>query len=372
MRVRATLALAVVAIAAAAGGAAAYPRFQLSTGAATCSECHLAPGGGGLLTDYGRMEAGDTVSRGGDGALLHGLWSPPSWLTVGGDLRGATLVKQQDGERELLAFPMQADLHARAGGAGFSFTLIAGLRGGARDPRPPLVERLTSREHYLMYERSTWYVRAGRFFPVVGLRSPDHTAYVRRYLGHGLLEEPYGVAGGIVRGDWEAHLHAFVPRPVPFLGAGPLAKGVAASYERRVLGLTAAVGGSVRYARSDDEARTTAGVIGKRWFERAGLLLLGELDLQRQTFDGGAPARWQLASYLGATQTVTRGVLVGFGLHRWQPDLGLRTARDAVELDVQYFPRAHVELHLLNRAAAVGNDLDAPAWFSMLQLHYYL
>lgn len=360
----------VVVLAAGARAAAAYPRFQLSTGATTCTECHLAPGGGGLLTEYGRLEAGDTISRGGDGALLHGAWTPPDWLALGADLRGAVIGKQQDGERELLAFPMQADVHARAGTAGLSFTLIAGLRGGARDPQPPLVERLWSREHYVTYERDDWYARAGRFYPVVGLRLPDHTAFVRRYLGQGLYEEPYGLAAGTVRGEWEAHAHVYVPRPITVIGAGRLDRGAALSYERRILELTAAIGASVRYARSDDDTRATAGVTGKRWFEGSRLLLLGQLDVQRQAFANGA-GRWQLASYLGATQTVARGVLVGVALHRWQPDLTLATARDAVEVDVQYFPRAHWELHVVGRATAAGNDLDAPALLSMLQLHYY-
>jgi hypothetical protein len=68
---------------------------------------------------------------------------------------------------------------------------------------------------------------------------------------------------------------------------------------------------------------------------------------------------------------VARGVLVGAALHRWQPDLRLRSSRDAVEINVQYFPTAHVELHLLTRVSGEG-QLDDPGLLSMLQLHYYL
>lgn len=366
---RVTLILAVLL--GLAAPAAAYPRFQLSTGAASCSECHLTPTGGGLLTDYGRLEAGDTISRGGDGALLHGLWTPPSWLALGGDLRGAAMIKAADGERDVAAFPMQADLAVRAGGAGLSFNLIVGLRGAARDPSPPFVERLGSREHYLMYQRGTRYVRAGRFFTPMGLRLPDHTAYVRRYLGFGLSEEPYGLGAGVVRGDWEAHLHAFVPNPVPLLGAGPRAKGVAASYQRRILDLSASVGAGLRYATSADDTRVLLDGTGQRWFEGTGLMLEGEVALQRQSFATG-PTRWQLGSYLGASQLLTRGVWLVAGVHHWQPDLALRSWRDAAEVVLQYFPRAHIELYWLNRASAVGNDLDAPGFLSQLQLHYYL
>ena len=59
-------------------------------------------------------------------------------------------------------------------------------------------------------------------------------------------------------------------------------------------------------------------------------------------------------------------------LHRWQPDLTLRSSGDAVDLSLQYFPLAHLELHLLGRASASGNDLDEPGLRAFLQLHYYL
>jgi hypothetical protein len=366
------VAAAVVAIA--ANRADAYPQFQLSTGNDRCQACHFGPAGGGLLNDFGRSEAGDTISRGGDGGFLHGAWTPPGWLALGLDLRAAGAVKQRDEQRELLAFPMQADVYARIGGDRFSLNLTVGLRGGARDPQPPLIERLASREHYVMYQReSGLYVRAGRFFPVFGVRTADHTAYVRRNLGFGILEEPYALGAGTFHGAWEAHVTGFVPNPIPFLGAGVRARGAAAYVERRLLDDHAAIAGQVRVAVSSDDARYTIGAVGKRWFPDARLLLLAELDLQVQTLahDAG-PRRLQLASYLSATQTITRGVQVGVGLHRWHPDLSLRSARDAFEVNVQYFPRAHLELHLLTRLDAQGGDLDASGLLALLQLHYYL
>lgn len=371
MRLIIVAAFATIA-AATARTAESYPRFQLSTGTARCQDCHVSPGGGGLIDDYGRLEAGDTISRGGDGALLHGAWDPPDWIRLGGDVRAATALKQQDGEREAFAFPMQAELYAAVGGRGVTAYIAAGLRGGARDPQPALVERLASREHYVMYQRDALYIRAGRFFPIFGLRTADHTAYTRRYLGFGILEEPYGVAAGWAGTTWEGHVHAYVPRPVAFLGAGPRSRGVAASYERRFLEDRAALGAQVRWATSEVDRIATAGGVGKRWFDRAGLLLQGELDVQHQDIVGDLPGRWQLAAHAGATQTLARGLLLGLTLHRWQPDLGVRSARDAVDVDVQWFPWAHVELHLLGRVSAQGNNFDEPGFLSLLQLHYYL
>jgi hypothetical protein len=354
----------------AASTAHAYPQFQLALGVDRCTACHLSPAGGGLLNDYGRDETGDTISRGGDGRFAHGLWSPPSWLLLGADLRGVGLVRVREPDTDPAVFPMQTDLYVRAGTPRFSLSLTLGSRS-TRAPSPPIEERLTSREHYVLYEGDTWYARAGRFFPVFGIRSQDHTAFVRRYLGFSTLEEPYGVAAGKLAAEWEAHVSAFMPRPIEFLGAGIKASGIAAYYERRIMDDTAALAGQFRVGVSEDDTRVLLGVVGKRWLPEAGLMVLAELDVQRQSFDDVDAPRWQLASYLGASTFVARGWMVGGALHRWHPDLTLRSAREAAEVNVQYFPRAHVELHLLVRTSAEG-DYEQPSLLSMLQVHYYL
>ncbi len=352
--------------------AEAYPQFQLSLGPDRCVTCHVSPAGGGLLNAYGRDEAGDTVSRGGDGRFLHGLWESPSWLTLGGDFRGATAIKYRN-ETELLAFPMQTDLYARIGGEHVSFNLTAGLRGGARSPQPPLLERLVSREHYVMYQRDSGsYVRAGRFFPVFGIRSQDHTTYVRRYLGFHTLEEPYALAGGYFATTWEAHVSAFVPRPVDLLGAGLKTKGVVGYYEKRILDDTAAFGLQAKFATASTDNRMTVGIVGKRWFPAAEVMLLGELDVVRQDFaEDIGPTRYQLAAYGGASKFVAKGLMVGAAVQRFQADLRQRSSRDALDLNIQYFPRAHFELHLLTRFSDAG-DFDDPGLLTFLQLHYYL
>lgn len=363
---------AVAAIPVAPRLASAYPQFQLSLGAERCGTCHLAASGGGLLNDFGRDEAGSSISTGGDGRFLHGLWEPPRWLALGGDARLAVGDKQLAGRNERLAFPMQADVYVRVNAGPISFNLTAGVRGAARDPTPPIIERLVSREHYVAFEHGDYLVRGGRFFPVFGLRLVDHTAYVRRFLGFGLLEEPYAIELARLGEHSEARLTGFMPPPLAFLTTGYPAKGVAATYEQRFADDTALVGGQARVAVSPEEARYTVGAIGKWWMKDAGLAWLAELDLQRQTFRIG-PGRTQIAGYLGASSWLARGWLVSGAVHVWEPDLTLRaTRRDAFELDLQYFPRAHLEVHLLARAAEQGNDADDAGFLSLLQLHYYL
>src|SRR5450432_2549455 len=106
---------AALALIALPGRASAYPQFQFSSGTSRCSQCHYSPAGGGLITSWGRDEAGDTISLGGDGAFLHGLWAPPSWLALGADVRLAAIRNDVGGAEgpEYAAFPMQSDLYAR-------------------------------------------------------------------------------------------------------------------------------------------------------------------------------------------------------------------------------------------------------------------
>lgn len=352
--------------------AAAYPQFQLVR-SERCGDCHLAPTGGGVLNAYGRDEAGSEISRGGDGRFLHGAWEPPGWLAIGGDARFATGASRVAGDGQTFFFPMQSDLYLRAMRGGFSVNITAGLRGAAREPEPTYVERLASREHYLAYEKGELLVRAGRFYPVLGLRLPDHTAYVRRHIGgYYLHEEPYALGMSHFGERTEAHLTAFVKQPIEVLGAGQQPSGASALVEHR-FGDTFIAGGQTRMAISDEEGRFLVGGIAK-WRVRERTLLLAELDVQQQWFHRptAGDGRTQLAAYAGVAHWVAKGVMITPALNVWDPDLMLEgTRRLAADVHVQYFPRAHWELHLVLRASTQGDDGE-PGLLSLLQGHYYL
>jgi hypothetical protein len=384
------LAVCALVLCGLAATAHAYPQFQLSTGTDTCKQCHYSPGGGGLINDYGRDEvAGLSWSdAAGDGRFLHGAWTPPSAFQLGADLRFATGLRADpvdvyDGgdsplgpyRSDVLAFPMQGDLYLRPKVGPVALHLTAGLRGAARGGPASLAERLASREHYLMYEPDdgTWYARAGRFYPVFGLRTQDHTAYVRRHLQMYLFEEPYGAAWGKYAASWELHVSAFTRAPSPFLGVAT-DSGVAAYWEKRNEESTAAYAAQTKLTVSDNDRRAWAGGVYKKWMEASKLLLLGELDLGVQAFpDGGGKPHYQMIGYAGATYFAQQGLMVGGVIQAYDPDLGLAsTSRSSVEANVQWFPVAHLELHLLTRMEAVGLNMDDPQLLALLQLHYFL
>jgi hypothetical protein len=370
-------ALAIIAIGwLAASTAEAYPQFTLALGTDRCGACHFSPAGGGLLNDYGRDEAGDTLSGRGDGRFAHGKWTPPSWLALGADVRLAAGLKQlPDQEREVLAFPMQADTYTRIVVSRVSLNLTIGLNGAARsraDGANPL-SYLASRQHYLMYESSsgTMTVRAGRFFPVFGVRTQDHTAYPRRYMDQSTLEEPYAIEVGISNGAWDGYVSAFLGNPIPYTGAGAKADGWTGYMERRFDKSIVAL--QHRVALTDEDRRIAVGAIGKYWLEGPKLMAIAELDVQRQSFVGGGDPRLQLLGFAQLTKMIMPGYMIGAALQRWSPDLTLRgNSRNAAQLDVQAFPWAHIEAHLLTRLEATGGDTFGPNLLVLLQLHYYL
>lgn len=369
-------AFVLVLVLALAGSADAYPQFQTALGSDRCTACHFSPAGGGLLTDFGRDEAGDTLTGRGDGRFLHGAIELPAWLRLGGDLRTALLAKQLSGrDPTLLAFPMQADVYTRAAAGPISLNVTVGLNGAARDRTAgagPLTY-LASREHYAMYEGADGEVtvRAGRFFPVFGQRMQDHTAYPRRYLDRSTLEEPYALEAGAHGGNWDVIVAGFLGNPIPLTGAGTKATGGTAYVERRFDATVLA--GNARFAMTDDDRRVLVGAIGKHWLPGPGLLLTGEIDLQRQSFTPRGTTRLQLLAFAQVSKVILPGYLIGATLQRWDPDLSLGgAARTALQLDVQWFMFAHCELHLLTRLEATGDETTHPDRLALLQAHYTL
>jgi hypothetical protein len=305
----------------------------------------------------------------GNGGFLHGAWTPPANLQLGGDFRflaGARIGE----ETETIAFPMQAELYVRPHVGPVSVYVAA----GARPSREGYA--FGSREHYLTYEpeESDWYVRAGRFFPVFGLRTQDHTAYIRRHLQMYVYEEPYGVAYGTFGGYSELHISAFAKNPFPATGTAQ-DTGLAAYYEKRNEDATAAYAAQTKLTVSETDRRAWLGGIYKRWMEGSKLLLMAEVDGGVQAFvdAGDADPRFQTLVYVGATYFAPGGVMVGGVLQSYDEDLLLKNStRDALELNVQWFPYPHFELHLLARAEVLGVAFDDPIYLVLSQLHYYL
>jgi len=367
------------------GTAGAYPQWQLSTGAERCNQCHYAPAGGGLLTSYGRQAAGDDLSTfGGDGAFLHGAVSLPSWLALGGDLRGAMVAEdvQDPAGPTVAAFPMQADASARVTipGTGLSLNGIVGFRGQTRDPdalvpiqnfQPVSTSRFISREHYLMLQPETLgpYLRLGRFFAPFGLRLAEHTLYIRRDLGFDQLRESYTFSVGVVQAGWETHLSLFAPDFVRHIGGDET--GAAAYYEHRLLDGRAALAGQAKVGESPGVTRLVLGIVAKGYLERLRTLAFLEVDGVQLAFgDPAVTARRQIVSAAGVTWIPIPGIVATVLGERNQLDVQFPDAWTAATALLSWFPYAHCEVQVMGRLQAATGSETARTFFA--QLHYFL
>ena len=372
---------------AAAGRADAYPQFQFSSGTNRCSQCHYSPAGGGLITQWGRDESGDTISLGGDGGFLHGAVSQPSWLAIGADIRLAATYLDDKGQQSprMSFFPMQTDLYLRfAFTDAISFYVTAGARGEVRPAEDlpgqfgTLGDRFISREHYLMWRPSATgpYARVGRFYAPFGLRFVEHIYFVRQFTGYGLYNETYTASGGYVADDWELHVSAFTPPPSgfpdQFQAVGARESGGALYAEKRLAGM-AALAAQTRIGVGKQMNRYQFGAVGKLWVEQVKVLLLGEADLIRQEVKAAAYGQNQFVAYAGATTFLLPGTMVGLFYERFQENLAVKTTgRNAYNLQINFFPWAHFELMGIVRYQMLAGPNDPSSLLGMLQLHYYL
>lgn len=360
----------------------AYPQWQFTSGTSRCNQCHFAPAGGSLITNYARDAVGEDLSTlQGNGGFLHGAVDLPNWLALGADLRGAFL-RQDNGSPDgpLTAFfPMQADVYGRAAlGDSFSLEITAGYRGSARTSSgdlgndnfyPATADRFISREHYLMWREGAIgpYVRIGRFFAPYGLRLAEHTSYVRRDLGFNLLGETYGISGGIVKNEWELHATAFMADVLRSFGTQD--KGVAAMFEHRFADAFA-LGVDARGAFSNDAKKMGGGLYGKAYGAAIKSLLMAQVDVVHVAGASGQASN-QLVGYVGPTVFPFRGIWLSAYGEVNQTDIRVKgTATTAVNGQLNWFPYPHFEIIVQARMQSAQDSGSAK--YIMAQLHYFL
>jgi hypothetical protein len=359
----------VLATAATATTAHAYPQYQLSR-EQNCGACHLSPTGHGLLNPYGELVDEDEAQWGGDGTFLHGKAELPEWFRAGGDFRGAAGVTDAGGGAAVVAFPMQAEFHVAALAGPFTIGGDLGLTIQQEDGSP--LTMLMSREHYVRWNQHPdnlgAYVQAGRFLPIYGLRLAEHTSYSRRFGGTPLFGETYGVAAGWVTAGAEAHVTGFVHDP---LRPGTVDADGATLYAEKRFG-SASIGAEARYGKGD-VAQTQGGLTGKLWLDGPDVLLAAELQAVHQNFARG-PSRNQLVGNLMASWFVKRGYLLDVIVGHYDEDVKVPAIdRDALEVNLHWMPKAHVELILMTRVQLIGLGGGGDgSGYALAQLHYRL
>jgi hypothetical protein len=187
----------IVAVLVKARQAEAYP-WMIRHGYTQCAACHADPAGGGLLNPYGRAQ-GEILMRmryrsppdrepGIWAEPLGGIVDLPRELLIGGDVRYANVrVMPKGGDAQSQFVLMQADAlgqfsigRVRANGSiGY---VSEGANGAAVTRGTSLDAKLVSRQHWIgidLGSRDQWLLRAGRMNLPFGLRSIEHTFFVR-------------------------------------------------------------------------------------------------------------------------------------------------------------------------------------------------
>lgn len=174
----------------------------------SCRTCHVAPSGGGVLTDYGRALSAELVSTWGserEAQIFHGASASdkkPEWLIVGGQARVLQLHKETPTVQRGSTIPMQfeIDLGIRKNEWTFvsSFFKIDALE---RRVKPSLVRA------YGMYQNDEGFsARLGKFAPHFGILVPYHTLATRDSLGFGRESEREMGEIGWLKDSWEVSM----------------------------------------------------------------------------------------------------------------------------------------------------------------------
>lgn len=190
---RLTAALVALAAWLSAEPAVGYPE-NIREGYVGCQNCHVAIGGGGVLTPYGRMVGGEFMSTWGfrgEENLGSGLVELPDWLAVGGDLRAVSVRTERDARASYQAFVMQSDVElALSPVEAVTFVGSAGVYGPSHE--------LEYRRFYLkLAAGGVVTTRVGRYVPAYGIGFADHRLPTRSGLGLGQGSESYNFEAAV-------------------------------------------------------------------------------------------------------------------------------------------------------------------------------
>ena len=170
-----------------------------------CNTCHVSPGGGGLLTEYGRGMASEmlsTWSYENEALFLHGLIKPehlPKSLHLGGDIRSVQVHRESRQRREGRYILMQTSFEG-----GYTLGPVTAVAAFGKPDRNNHLHGGFTRFYLLAQVEETVQFRVGRFLPPFGLLMADHTLPTRGGIGFGQESERNAVEAHWSAEAWHA------------------------------------------------------------------------------------------------------------------------------------------------------------------------
>ena len=388
LRVLAALTVLVVAMLV-TRRAEAYP-WMIRHDYSSCSTCHTDPSGGGLLNAFGRSQVSQllrssygTPNDEKNDATLWGAVPLPPWMQTGASVRVLDFANKQGGAKlknELIL--MQADLRAEINLSGFRANGSIGFLNLGGSPAAVVSSEgasLVSREHWLGYgfAGDSVLVRAGRIQVPFGIRSLEHTLFVRRVTRTDLNDtQQHGVAvaydGDKLRGELMVIAGNYQIKPDRFRERGYSGYVEYAAADRMAIGVSSLV----THASEDfylllENTRMAHGGFA-RYAPVKLLVLMAEVDYVGQSLAG--QSRWNgVASMLQADLEPWQGVhFIGTGETYTSGGPFSATSWSGWGSVAWFFaPHQDARVDFLHQVQASGSNktnLDA----LMVQYHLYL
>jgi len=357
-----------------------------------CSQCHADPSGGGLLTRYGRAQ-GEILMRtqygeNADGEpgraadFLFGVVKlPEEGLLLGGGVRTAYMYAHASGNSDRRFILMQADLYGQVSinrfranasiGWGHEGAYAAAITHGTRD-------NLVSRVHWVgvdLGENQEFLLRAGRMNLPYGIRSVEHTMWIRTTSKTDLnAAQQHGVALSYNSEAWRAEIMAIAGNyqlnPDAFRERGGVGYLEYLLAERMAVGVSSLATYAKRHLLTKQPIVRQAHGVFARYAPITPLVLLAEADLLVDTSESNT--EWGTAAMAQADYELIQGLhlIPTFELRKHTQDVNPALG---AWFSVDWFFAPHTDL----RVDVIYQNLDygsgrTDAIALLGQLHFYL
>jgi hypothetical protein len=357
-----------------------------------CNQCHADPSGGGLLTEYGRAQsdfllrmrygAPDSYEPPRTAEFLFGVMKLPESLLLGGDVRFARVATRVNGQDDSRIFFMQADMQ---GQLAIERVKLNGSIGyaeqGARQAAITHADEhnVVSRLHWVgvdIGQDRNWQLRAGRMNMPFGIRSVEHTLWVRSTTRTDTnVSGQHGASlaynGAELRGELMLIAGNFQVAPDDFRERGYSGFVEYAATPHLAFGASSLVARAQKDLYSQKSlVRHAHGVFG-RYAPLKPLVLLAEADLLANAPEGASTSTGYVA-VLQADAEVTQGLHLMATGELWKQPAGFGTSSEAWGSVVWFFlPHFDTRLDLIWQSSPTSSS-TVETTMLLAQLHAFL
>jgi hypothetical protein len=351
-----------------------------------CATCHTDPSGAGLLNSYGRdqsdlllrMQYGKPDTEAGPtSGFLWGLIKEPSVLTLGGQFRPMFMeLKVGDAKFASQTILMQADLQAQLDLGHFRANASLGL-APTDGSGASIAGSFISREHWLGYGflDDALLLRAGRINLPFGIRSIEHTLFVRRATRTDLNDtQQHGVAlaydGSGIRAELMAIAGNYQIRPDAYRERGYSLSAEYAALDTLAVGVSSLATHAARdlYVKTAN-TRQAHGIFA-RYSPWRPLALLGEGDVLVQKTPGKA-SLVGLATMLQADVEPIQGLHFMLTGETYTPGKQAQSYGGWLGSAWFFAPHADLRVDFMRRSEIFG-PTRVPVTAAMAQIHVFL